>query len=107
MSGHRGKLIALAAAATLGDLFSECKKQAEASPILAEKLAELAEVYLLENSKDYTNDVLVDITQLELDKEAKRGLSYKAREQARLPAAPEINKMWTVKPTIRARLPIH
>lgn len=107
MSGHRGKLVALAATATMGELFAECKQQAETSPILAEELAELAEVYLLENPKNYLADTLIDIEQLELDKEAKSSLLYKAREQARLPAIPEINKMWTVKPTIRARLPIH
>lgn len=107
MSGHRGKLTALAAAATIGDLLAECKQQAEVSPILAEELVEIAELYLLENSKNYCKEILIDTEQLKLDKEAKVSLLYKARVKARLPDKPKINKSWTVKPTIRARLPFY
>lgn len=53
------------------------------------------------------DDIPIDTEQLKLDKEAKSSLLYKAREQVRLPVRPKINKMWIVKPTIRARLPIH
>lgn len=84
MFGRRGKLAALTAkyvslSATMDELFAECK----------------------------LDDIPIDTEQLKLDKEAKSSLLYKAREQTRLPDKPKINKMWIVKPTIRARLPIH
>lgn len=107
MFGHRGKLVALAARVTMGELFAECKQQAETSPVELQEILEEMHVYLIQQAAVKLDDIPIDTEQLKLDKEAKSSLLYKAREQARLPAIPEINKMWTVKPTIRARLPIH
>ena len=107
MFERRGKLVALAARATMGKLFAECKQQAETSPVELQEILEEMHVYLIQQAAVKLDDILIDIEQLKLDKEAKSSLLYKARKQARLPDKPKINKMWIVKPTIRARLPIH
>lgn len=107
MSGHREKLVALAATATMGELFAECKRQSEVSPVELQEILEEMHVYLIRQAAVKLDDIPIDTEQLKLDKEAKSSLLYKAREQARLPDKPRINKMWIVKPTIRARLPIH
>ena len=107
MSGYRGKLVALAARATMSELFTECKQQSEVSPIELQEILEEMHVYLIQQAAIKLDDIPIDIEQLKLDKEAKRSILYKARKQVRLPDKPRINKMWIVKPTIRARLPIH
>ena len=128
MSGHRGKLAALAVKAAIGELFTECKQQSEValaagtamselfteckqqSEVALIELQEILEemhVYLIQQAAVKLDDIPIDIEQLKLDKEAKRSLLYKAREPVRLPGRPKINKMWIVKPTIRARLPIY
>lgn len=106
MSGHRGKLVALAAGVTMGEYFKEIENQSVISPTELQEILEEMHVYLISAQKELDN-IPIDTEQLKLDKEAKVNLIQKARVKARLPSRPIINKMWIVKPTIRARLPIH
>ena len=85
MSGHRGKLVALAARATMGALFAECKQQAETSPVELQEILKELHVYLIQQAVIKLDYIPIDTEQLKLDKEAKSSLLYKAREQARLP----------------------
>ena len=55
--------------------------------------------------KEYTN--IFDECEYELIRQSRVNLLYKARVKVRLPGKPKISKSWTVKPTIRARLPKH
>ena len=79
MSGHRGKLVALAATATMGELFAECKQQAETSPTELQEILEEMHVYLIQQAAVKLDDILIDIEQLKLDKEAKSSLLYKSK----------------------------
>lgn len=106
MFERRGKLIALAAGITTGEYFKEIENQSVISSTELQEILEEIHVYLMSARKEL-DYIPIDTEQLKLDKNAKVNLIQKARIKARLPSRPIINKMWIVKPTIRARLPIH